>query len=170
MKKTQDSKTTKESISKQIKESSDKLKSSIKEQELLHLNLGYILGLFSNSGYHHKLSIAQFMSSVIPAIKNNQFKIFFKGFRPVAFVSWALLSQETAEKFKTGNYYLNLDDWKSGEELWLGELIAPYSDNDRSAVITNLKEKIFVDKTINILLRNQDGSVKEIIQNFEETK
>lgn len=156
------------SLAQEISKSSEQIKKSLREQEQLHLNLGYIAGLFSNSKYHVKLAIGHFMASVIPALKHSQFKIFFKGFRPIAYVSWAMLSDEVQEKFKDGKHVLTLDEWKSGENIWLGEFIVPYSDQDRAAVIKNLQEKVFVGKTINIISRNPDGSVKAIIKNFQE--
>jgi cytolysin-activating lysine-acyltransferase len=147
--------------------SPEEIKKALREQELLHLNLGYIAGLFSASKYHVKLSIGHLMSSVIPALRFNQFKIFFSGFRPVAYVSWAMLSDELQEKYKNGNHTLMMNEWKSGENLWLAEFVAPYSQKDRDAVIKNLQEKVFAGKDINIITRNDDGSVKEIIKNFE---
>ena len=148
--------------------SPEEIKKALREQELLHLNLGYIAGLFSNSKYHVKASIGHFMSSVVPALRYNQFKIFFSGFRPVAYVSWALLSDEVQEKYKSGEHTLMMDEWKSGDSVWLAEFVVPYSPKDREAVIKNLKEKIFPDKVINILTRNEDGSVKKIITDFQE--
>ncbi len=162
------SQSSKSPIAKTIKESSEKIKKALHTQEQLHLNLGYVLGLFSSSKYHAKLSIGHFMASVIPALKHNQFKIFFRGFRPIAFVSWALLSDEVAKKFKEGKHILTIDEWKTGDEIWLGEFISPYSDEDREAVVKNIKEKVFPEKTINILIRNEDGSVKEIIKDFKQ--
>lgn len=146
----------------------NKIKDALRSQELLHLNLGYIAGLFSNSKYHAKASIGHFMSSVVPALKHNQFKIFFNGFKPVAYVSWAMLSDEVQEKYKTGKHLLTIDEWKSGDNVWLAEFVVPYSQQDRDLVIKNLKEKIFLNKTINLITRNVDGSLKAIIKNFEE--
>ncbi len=148
--------------------SPEEIKKALREQELLHLNLGYIAGLFSNSKYHVKASIGHFMASVVPALRYNQFKIFFSGFRPVAYVSWALLSDEVQEKYKSGTHTLMMDEWKSGDSVWLAEFVVPYSQKDREAVIKNLKEKIFPDKVINILTRNEDGSVQKIITDFQE--
>ncbi len=145
-----------------------KIKAALRSQELLHLNLGYIAGLFSNSKYHIKASIGHFMSSVVPALRHQQFKIFFNGFKPIAYVSWVMLSDEVQEKYKTGKHALTIDEWKSGENIWLVEFIVPYSQKDRDTVIKNLKEKILPNKTINIITRNPDGSVKGIIKNFEE--
>jgi cytolysin-activating lysine-acyltransferase len=145
-----------------------KVKEALRSQELLHLNLGYIAGLFSNSKYHVKASIGHFMSSVIPALKHNQFKIFFNGFKPVAYVSWAMLSDEVQEKYKSGKHLLAIDEWKSGDNVWLAEFVVPYSAKDRDVVIKNLKEKILQNKTINIITRNPDGSVKSVIKDFEE--
>lgn len=150
-----------------IEESSQKIKEALHKQEVLHLNLGYITGLFAYSKYHSKLNISQLMASVIPALNHDQFKIFFRGFRPIAFVSWAMLSDEVANKYKKGDYFLTIEEWKSGNQVWLGEIITPYSEKDRDAVIKNLKEKVFLNKEVNILTRNEDGSVKEIIRNFE---
>jgi len=149
---------------------SEEAKKAIRMQETTHLNLGYIVGLFSNSKYHVKSTIGHFMASVIPSMKHSQFKLFFNGFKPVGFVSWAMLSKEVEEKYKSGTHLLTMDEWKSGDEIWLAEFIVPYAQTDRDVIIKNLKEKVFPNKTINILVRNQDGSVKEIIQNFEQKK
>jgi cytolysin-activating lysine-acyltransferase len=149
---------------------SEELKKAIRNQEVTHLNLGYIVGLFSNSKYHVKSTIGHFMASVIPAMKHSQFKLFFNGMKPVGFVSWAMLSEEVEKKYKSGKHLLTMDEWKSGDEIWLAEFIVPYAPADREVIIANLKEKVFPNKTINILVRNQDGSVKEIIKNFEQKK
>lgn len=146
----------------------EEAKKALRQQEIFHLNLGYILGLFSNSKYHSKLSVTRFMNSVIPVLRHNQFKLFFKGFRPIGFVSWSLLSDEVAEKYKEGKYLFKNEDWKSGENIWIIDFVVPYSKEDRDEVIKNLKEKVFVDKTINALLRNPYGSIKKVVKNFEE--
>jgi len=151
-------------------QSSEELKKAIRAQELMHLNLGYIVGLFSNSKHHVKSTIGYFMASVIPAMKYSQFKLFFDGLKPIGFVSFAMLSDEVQEKYKTGKHLLTMEEWKSGDNIWLAEFIVPYSPANREGIIKNLKEKVFPNKTINILTRNPDGSVKEIIQNFEQKK
>ena len=55
-----------------------------------------------------------------------------------------------------------MDDWNSGNNIWLVEFVVPYSDSDRPLVIKNLKEKIFLTEEVKSIIRNDDGSVKRI--------
>ncbi len=142
-------------------------RAAMRNQEVLHLNLGYILGLFSSSQLHSRVPVGQFMAGVLPAIQTNQYKLFLQNNKPVGYVSWAKLSKEVSEKYQQGNYFLKPQDWNSGTELWLADFVVPYSNENRAEVIQNLKEKIFVNQEILIAVRNKEGKVDRIIKNFE---
>ncbi len=144
-----------ETIKTSIK-SPEEIKKVIREQELFHLNLGYIVELFSNSKYHVKCPIDYFIASVVPALRYNQFKIFFSGFRPVAYVSWAKLSSEIENKFKNGDYFLKMEEWQSGDNIWLVEFISSDSNLDYEQLMKKLKEKVFAEKVINVVTKNEN--------------
>lgn len=111
--------------------------------------LGQITWLFSQSAVHGQLTIADLEWSVMPAILNEQFRIFRFGplpgvenidpaslapgidragieQMPLGVALWAWLSEQAEAKVERGER-LELADWKSGDRLWLLELIAPFA-------------------------------------------
>jgi cytolysin-activating lysine-acyltransferase len=47
-------------------------------------------------------------------------------------------------------------DWKSGETLWLADIVAPFGGHD--AMIKDLKEKVFPEREVKFL-GLEDGKV-----------
>ncbi len=111
--------------------------------------LGQVTWLFSQSPVHKRLSIGDLEWSVMPALLHEQFRVFrfgplpaLDGAQPVAFppgmdrgglermplgvAFWGWLSENAEAKVERGER-LALEDWKSGERLWLLELISPFA-------------------------------------------
>jgi hemolysin-activating ACP:hemolysin acyltransferase len=89
-------------------------------------------------------------------------------------VLWASVSDEVAERLAAGTTKLRPQDWKSGDKLWVVEVIAPFggtrSDRpsayprgresaaqERQEMFKDLKEKVFPAKEIYFLAVNKDG-------------
>lgn len=111
--------------------------------------LGQIVWLFSQSPLHRHLKIADLEWSVMPAVLQEQFRLFsfgplpgletvkpeefLPGFTregleqmPLGVAFWGLLSAEAEERLERGERMRN-EDWNSGDRLWLLELISPFS-------------------------------------------
>lgn len=111
--------------------------------------LGQVTWLFSQSPVHKHLKIADLEWSVMPAILHEQFRIFrfgplpgmenvkpedfLPGFSkagleqmPLGVAFWGLLSEAAEAKVEAGER-LTADEWKSGDRLWLLELISPFA-------------------------------------------
>ena len=111
--------------------------------------LGQITWLFSQSPAHKQLKIGDLEWSVMPAILHEQFRIFRFGplpglenadpesfapgltkegleQMPLGVALWGLLSEKAEEKVEKGER-LEPDEWKSGDRLWLLELITPFA-------------------------------------------
>ena len=111
--------------------------------------LGQITWLFSQSPLHKQLPIGALEWSVMPAILHEQFRVFrfgplpgledvkpqdlAPGFdkagleqMPLGVAFWGNLSGAAEKKVEAGER-LALADWKSGDRLWLLELIAPFA-------------------------------------------
>jgi cytolysin-activating lysine-acyltransferase len=56
------------------------------------------------------------------------------------------VNDEAEERLKSGHARLAPADWKSGEKLWLVDIVAPFGGHD--AVLKDLKEKMFPQETI----------------------
>lgn len=111
--------------------------------------LGQIVWLFSQSPVHKHLKIADLEWSVMPAVLHEQFRLFrfgplpgldnvkpedfLPGFTkagleqmPLGVALWGNLSAAAEAKVEAGER-LALDDWNSGDRLWLLELITPFA-------------------------------------------
>lgn len=111
--------------------------------------LGQITWLFSQSLLHRQLPIGTLEWAVMPAILHEQFRVFtfgplpgldalspadfLPGFdkaglenMPLGVALWGNLSAAAEAKVEKGER-LEAADWKSGDRLWLLELITPFA-------------------------------------------
>ena len=61
--------------------------------------------------------------------------------RPIGVLLWALVSDEVEERLETGAPRLRPQDWRSGDKLWVIEVIAPFGGHE--AMVAEFKEKMF---------------------------
>ena len=83
-----------------------------------------------------------------------QFRLFYAKDRPIGVALWAYVSDEVQERLAQGSTRLAPNDWKSGDNLWLVELIAPFGGQDE--MVTDLKAKVFADREVKFLF-TKDG-------------
>jgi cytolysin-activating lysine-acyltransferase len=115
--------------------------------------LGQIVWLLSQSGLHREMKLKDLEFSFMPAILQEQFRIFRfgplpgagvldaeqfarqgmskEGFEqmPLGVATWAKLSAEAEAKLEKGER-LTLEEWKSGDRVWLVELISPFATKE----------------------------------------
>ena len=115
--------------------------------------LGQIVWLLSQSPLHRELPIKALEWSFMPAILTEQFRIFrfgplpglsevdpkvlasaglLKGSleqMPLGVAIWAKLSAAAEAKLEAGKH-LSTEDWRSGDRVWLIELISPFATQD----------------------------------------
>ena len=78
-----------------------------------------------------------------------QFRVFYAPDRPIGVALWGYVSDVVEERLKTGQARLAPADWKSGEKLWLVDIVAPFGGHD--AMIKDLKEKVFPEQEVKFL-------------------
>jgi cytolysin-activating lysine-acyltransferase len=115
--------------------------------------LGQVVWLLSQSPLHKELRIKDLEWSFMPAIIHEQFRIFSFGplpgagqldaaslpngaitkegleKMPLGVAVWAKVSEAAEQKLERGEH-LTLDEWKSGDRVWLVELIAPFANKE----------------------------------------
>jgi hemolysin-activating ACP:hemolysin acyltransferase len=74
---------------------------------------------------------------------------------------WASVSDEVAEYLSVGTTKLRPQDWKSGDKLWVVEVIAPFGGAEE--MVKDLKEKVFPTKEIHFLAVNKDGKQVQVL-------
>jgi cytolysin-activating lysine-acyltransferase len=80
----------------------------------------------------------------MPAIFHRQFYIFREGDQPVGLALWARCTPAVEAKLDRGmlepENRLTLEDWKSGDAVWLVDLISPFADS-----VNKHREVMFAD-------------------------
>jgi cytolysin-activating lysine-acyltransferase len=109
--------------------------------------LGEIVWLLTQSAQHKQaffLGDLEWMA--MPPILLQQFRLFYAKDRPIGAILWAYVSDEVADRLAAGNARLRPQDWKSGDTLWVVDVIAPFSGTDE--MLKDLKAKVFPERDV----------------------
>ena len=107
--------------------------------------LGEMTWLLSQSPLHKALAIGDLEWLVMPALISEQFYLFRDGQQPVGLALWAKCTPAAAAKLEGGmiepKNRLTLEEWTSGDQIWLVDLIAPFAtaeNRQREIMIADL--------------------------------
>jgi len=78
---------------------------------------------------------------VMPPLVLDQAKLYMRDEAPVAYVSWARLSDAAAARYQQAPHHLTSGDWQSGSQNWLIDLCTPFGGG--SDIITELRQTVF---------------------------
>jgi cytolysin-activating lysine-acyltransferase len=88
--------------------------------------LGEITWLMTQSPRHKAIPLGDLEWLLMPAILLRQFRIFYKGEQPVGVALWALADDLVARRIDAGDKRLAAVEWKSGSNMRIVELVAPF--------------------------------------------
>lgn len=86
---------------------------------------------------------------VMPALVLDQAKLYMRDGAPVAYVSWARLSEESAQRYRQIPHHLTSADWQSGEQVWLVDLLAPFGGAQQ--ILDDLKNTVLSGQELHTL-------------------
>lgn len=93
--------------------------------------LGEITWLLSQSPLHKNLFISDLEWFVMPAILLEQFRLYpGPNGQPAGLILWASVSEEVQARLENNQPKLAPQDWKSGPNLWLIEMVAPFGGQE----------------------------------------
>ncbi len=96
--------------------------------------LGEITWLLTQSPTHKHFALADLEWLVMPPLLLEQYRVFRGDTTPVGVALWANLSPDAEAKLNAGAGRMRPDEWKSGDRLWLVDLIAPFATPDNKMV------------------------------------
>lgn len=116
----------------------------------LESTLGAIALLASRSQSHKYLFMSDLEWLVMPPIAQKQFTLFRNDKNePVAFVSWAKVSEDVEKRLLSGQTKLQPQDWKSGDKIYVMDVISPFAQGKE--VLNQLQQNQLKDQKVNIL-------------------
>lgn len=119
--------------------------------------LGEVAWLMSQSPPHRSIPLGALTWLVLPAIQLNQFKLHRVGNKPWGYISWAFLVASIVDRLKNGNLQLAPGEWKSGPELFLVDLVAPFGGAQE---LIGEVAKNFPDLPLKSVARNAEGIMR----------
>jgi cytolysin-activating lysine-acyltransferase len=111
--------------------------------------LGEITWLMSQSPLHKQLFISDLEWLVMTPMLLQQFRLFYDKDKPIGVVLWASVSEEVEARLAAGNGRMRPQDWKSGDRLWVVEVIAPFGKGEE--MVRDLKTSVFPRKDVKLL-------------------
>lgn len=130
--------------------------------------LGDVCWLLSQSPAHrYNFFLADLEWMVFPPVMLGQYKFFQMENRPFGFAVWASVSDEVEKRLEKGLGKLTSAEWKSGNHLWLIDVIAPYGQVDK--ILNDLKTTVFSDKAFKFQRTNAEGK-REVVAVQPESK
>lgn len=121
---------------------------------------GPVLWLYLHAPSHRHLFFADAEWLVLPPLVLGQSKVYLKDDAPLAYASWAWVSNEVEQRLLKGQTRLAPADWKSGDRLWLVDLVAPFGGADD--ILDDLRRHAFPGRPLRGLVPTADGTGLEV--------
>jgi cytolysin-activating lysine-acyltransferase len=128
---------------------------------------GEAVSILMRAPKHRNLPLSALSHHVLPAIVHNQFRIARirrpdnTQAAPAGFAMWAAVSDAVDARLRSNVQHiikLSLQEWSSGSNLWLIDLIAPASI--AGDMLREIQEKIGQGRSISTIVAAGDGAVK----------
>lgn len=92
--------------------------------------LGKLAWLWMSSRLHRGWSNELLCQFLLPPIAKGQYHLIERDGLPVAYCSWALLSEASELEYMADPARLKLENWNDGDRLWFVDWVAPFSSRD----------------------------------------
>lgn len=123
---------------------------------------GEAVWLMTQMGTHKHMFLSDLDWLIQPPISLGQMRLFHERKVPVAFVTWALLSEEVEQRVISGNIRLKPGDWNSGDRPWLMDVVCPFGGTQK--VIDETKKAVFPDRTVKIVVPDPEGKGTRVVE------
>ena len=126
-----------------------------------------IINLFKKFDRYKNKQDSQLQYYLEPSIKLNQYKKFYDNNELVGFVNWAYIHDIVEKRFKqTGK--IKSSEWKSGNNLWLIEIVSIKNTFKMMRWVYHyFKKQLKVDHSINWL--RVDSDIYRVGQKFKRS-
>jgi cytolysin-activating lysine-acyltransferase len=115
----------------------------------------------SQSPLHKQFFISDLEWLVMTPVLLQQFRLFYDDTKPIGVAFWGTVNGEVEDRLKAGTTRLRPQDWKSGDRLWVVEVIAPFGGGEEMA--KDLKAKVFPQRELKFLAVGAQGRQVRVV-------
>jgi cytolysin-activating lysine-acyltransferase len=117
--------------------------------------LGAVIGLLLQSPSHRHVFLSDLEWLVVPPLVLRQFALFRRGEQTLGYASWALVNEEVEKRLLSGNVRLAPKEWRSGDRVWLVDLVAPA--NVAEPFLAELRGRVLAGREVKVLRPGPGG-------------
>lgn len=143
-----------------------------------NINFGNIIGdivyLMMRSSFHRHLFLSDLEWLLIPPVRLKQMRIFRNEQMPLAYISWAYLTEEAEQRLLTAGVRISPRDWNAGDRIWIIDNISIVEGNHQFLKVLN--EQVFKGKDAKIMRLKKEGKgiegvlLTEFLREVERSK
>lgn len=111
--------------------------------------LGHVSWLMLQQSVTRNTLLGDLEWRVLPALLLKQAKLYSRDNTPLAFASWAMLSDEAALRYRGAPHKLAAADWKSGDQIWLIDMFTPFGG--AMDLLQDLRQGVFAGQPVHQL-------------------
>ena len=134
-------------------EATEALKEHIHAQSLKVLQrlpaMGPVIMLYLQSSHRRYQFIGDLEWLLLPPLVLGQCKLYMKKEYPISFVSWAFLDEAAEKRLFANGGKLRPEDWKSGDRLWLMDVVAPFGGVEN--MLRDIQKNEFPGQVVRLL-------------------
>jgi len=125
------------------------------------INLYYLFPKYKNNTYQ------ELFYHILPSLKLNQYKLFEDKDGVFGFVNWAYLNNEIEKEYiKNSKIYKN--EWKSGVNLWLYDIVIIRKSKEVMSWVYNYFKKLLkTNESISWLRLDKDDKVYRVSKKYK---
>lgn len=120
--------------------------------------LGPALWLYARDPQRRYMFLGDTDALVLPAVILDQCRLYTKNGIPLAFFTWALVSDAVDARLASGMAKIAPHEWKSGPHLWLIDQVAPFGHLDE--MLTELRKTTLAGQAIRALTPDGQGGMR----------
>ena len=126
-----------------------------------------VISLYYNFDKYKKNTYPELYYHILPSINLNQYKIFKDDKGIFGFVNWAYLNEDVEKAYvTTSKIYKN--EWKSGVNLWLYDIVILRKSNEVMSWVYNYFKKLLkTNESISWLRLNKQDQVYRVSKKYK---
>ena len=126
-----------------------------------------VISLYHNFNKYKKNTYPELYYHILPSINLNQYKIFKDEQGIYGFVNWAYLSKEVEKSYiQTSKIYK--DEWKSGNFLWLYDIVILRKSKEVMSWVYNYFKKLLkTNESISWLRLDKNDKVYRVAKKYK---
>lgn len=111
--------------------------------------MGPVIMLYMQSSHRRYQFISDLEWLLLPPLIAGQCKLYMKKEYPISFISWAFLDESTEKKMLQNGGKLRPEDWKSGDRLWIIDIVAPFGGVEN--MLKDIQKKEFPGQVVRLI-------------------